>query len=321
MALQRDARNYYADYDGNTPDDGKNLALGYYQYITLDDIVNNFMFSKTGEGRLLGVVNRNLISFHVQRAIQELNYDVLRVEKSLQVEINPSTRSIPIPQDFVSEVQISWLDSKGYKHPMLPGQTQAGQSPVQDNTYKYLYDSNGNLLQASPSDAVVSFKSDQPTSANAPGYDLSYFFGSVGNDYEIPSNGYPIRYGLNTTEANSNGRYVIDRLNGIVYFDDSIRSFDGGGGIFIAIDYISDGLEVTTEGIPKIQVNKFAEAAVYKMVEYDILSDMVGTQKYVLDRVKKEADTKLRNAKIRFMDLNLSTLAQWARGQAKWLKH
>ena len=342
MAEQRTDRNYYAEFEGNTPEDGLQLSLGYYQYVTLDDLINNFVFAQTGEGSLLGNVNRNLVAYHMQRTIQELNYDVLRVERSLQVEINPATRSIPLPQDFVNEVQVSWLDQKGYKHPMLPGQTSSGQSPAQDYKYDYLYDDQGMLLEATPSDALTKFISDQSIAdggnggTNASGRpDLAYFFGAGENDYELPSSGYPTRYGLNTQEANNNGRYSIDRPNGVIYFDDSITNYDGSvinpndltrpesgrTGILIAVDYISDGLATVFGEEPKIQVNKLVEKTVYKMTEYELLSNKIATPDYVLRRVKKEASAMMRNSKIRLMNLNLANLAQWAREQSTWIKH
>lgn len=312
MALLYNDENYYPEnLGGNQPD---NSRLGYYQYITFDDLVNNFMFSKTGEGMLLGNVNRNLVAFHIQRCIQELNYDVLRVTKSLQVELNPNTRSVALPQDFVNMVQVAWLDGAGNKHPMIHAETEPGQSPVQQDDYSYLLNSDGNLIQEAPSTAVDLFQNPVDETQNEPIFN-GYYYGAGLNDNEYPySGGYFSRYGLNPQRSNANGFYVLDAPNGMVYFNDTVLLVDP---MYVSIDYISDGLG---DGA-NIQVNKLVEAAVYKMTEKSILEDKFGVQDYIIRRVKKEADAMERNAKIRLMNLNFEELGQTLRGQNVWIKH
>jgi len=63
-----------AYYEGND--------FGGYQFISLKDIVNNFMLSYVGEEKIIPKIKRNNISFYAQRALQELSYDTFRIEKS-----------------------------------------------------------------------------------------------------------------------------------------------------------------------------------------------------------------------------------------------
>ena len=59
--LNESATNYY---------NGDNL--GGYQFISLDHIINNFMISYVGEGKIISKIKRTDVAFHAQRALQEL---------------------------------------------------------------------------------------------------------------------------------------------------------------------------------------------------------------------------------------------------------
>ena len=290
--------------------------LGYYQYITLDDLIDNFMFAKTGEDSLIGKVNRNKVAYHTQRCIQELNYDVLRVEKSFQQELNPDTRSIAVPHDLVNLIQVSWIDGAGNQHPMIESEASGStQDYLQDSQYRFAYDSNGRLIEATQSGSTTRFQ-EQDFGDRTP-QNQAYFYGAGFNDYEYPySGGYLKRYGLEPQDANENGLYLYDRAKGIIYFDDSLV-LGLPGEILISLDYITDGLADDT----RIQINKMVESTIYKMVEYEILSNKYNVQDYVLRRVKKESNTMMRNSKIRLMKLNFQELSQAARAQSKWIKH
>ena len=74
---------------------------GDYQFTTLENIINAFMFAYVGEGKIISKVNRTDVQFHAMRAIQELSYDVLKSFKSQEIEV-PNTLSMILPQDYVN---------------------------------------------------------------------------------------------------------------------------------------------------------------------------------------------------------------------------
>ena len=65
---------YYAN-EGGTP---KDKNWGSYQYVTLDEIVNNFMLMYQGNNELINNITRYKVLFHAKRGIQELNYDAMK---------------------------------------------------------------------------------------------------------------------------------------------------------------------------------------------------------------------------------------------------
>ena len=300
--------NYYpSEYGGEAPDSS---LLGSYQYINLDDMINNFMFEKTGEDSVLGTCNRNKVAYHIQRSIQMLNYDTIRVTRQQSLEVNPETNAVALPHDFVNIVGIYTIELNGQRRPiLLDTRVASGQEIMQRDDFTYEFTDDGDLLEVSPSISINRFQSNDDTPISV----QSYFFGSGFNDYESPyTGGYYKRYGLNPSDVNVNGRYSIDTAKGVIYLS-------GADYTNIMIDYITDGLYDDGE----IKVNKMAEEAVYRMAEYKILSNksLKSVTEYQLRRVKHEADTEMRNAKIRFMNLNMADLKNTFRNQAKWIKH
>ncbi len=63
----------YYENSGNIPEDAN---WGSYQYVSLADIVNNFLVAYVGDGKIIDHATKQDILFHSKRAIQEFSYDV-----------------------------------------------------------------------------------------------------------------------------------------------------------------------------------------------------------------------------------------------------
>ena len=92
---------------------------GSYEYISLNDVINNFLVAYVGEGKLIPSVKRTDIMFHAKRGLQEFSYDTLKSIKSQELTI-PDSLSLIIPQDYVNYVNLSWIDDFGVKHIIYP---------------------------------------------------------------------------------------------------------------------------------------------------------------------------------------------------------
>ena len=125
--LKETAHSYYSGND-----------LGSYQFISLDHIINNFMIAYVGEGKIIPKIKRTDVSFHAQRAIQELSYDTFKSTKSQEIEIPPSL-TMTLPQDYVNYVKLVWSDSAGIEHIIYP-------TSKTSNPNKVAQDSNGNYI-------------------------------------------------------------------------------------------------------------------------------------------------------------------------------
>ena len=133
-------------------------------------------------------------------------------------------------------------------------------------------------------------------------------------DYEDDDTYWPDsgrRYGLDPENAQVNGSFYIDDVNGKIHFSSNVS------GKTVILDYISDSLG--TEG--EMRVHKFAEEAMYKYISYAILSGRINISEQIIQRLKRERFAAVRTAKLRLSNLNIKELTQVLRGKSKWIKH
>ena len=67
---------------------------GSYAYVTLQDIVNNFIVGYVGEQKLIPNVRRSDIIFHAKRGLQEFSYDTLKSVKSQELTVPHTLNNI-----------------------------------------------------------------------------------------------------------------------------------------------------------------------------------------------------------------------------------
>lgn len=280
--------------------------FGGYQYITLADLINNFIIAYVGDDKIINTVKRTEVAFHAQRALQELSYDTLKSVKSIELEVPPSL-SIKLPQDYVNYTQISFVDDGGLEQLVLPNRLSSTPlAPLQDESYNFLFDINGNLLLAAKSETESRWQN--ATNIDSSLKDTNVNFLEEGYGFNVD---YGKRYGITPEYTTKNGAFYIDDLNGRISF-----SADFNGRI-ITLKYISDSL--ATEG--EMRVHKLAEEAVYKHIAYAVISNKQDAPEYRVQRLKKERRAATRNAKLRLNNIKIKELEQIMRGKSKQIKH
>ena len=299
---------YYANA-GNSPED---VNWGTYQYVSLADIVNNFMLIYAGNHELVNNTNRYQVLFHAKRAIQELNYDAFKEIKVLELSVDNQLRFV-LPSDYVNWVRIS-MYSDGYIFPLTENiQVNSSDAYLQDNTGKILFDQNGNILKPQYSELDYDrITGTQKSIYMNPG---SQFSGQAGWEYDGTwyfEYSIGARFGLNTETANRNPTFRIDKKTGVINFSSEMM------GKLCILEYVSDGMEGGDASL--ITVNKLFEDYVYAYIRYAILSSKLGVQEYIVNRSRKEKTALLRNAKIRISNIHPGRLLMNMRGQDKWLK-
>ena len=272
--------------------------LGNYQFISLDDVVNNFIFAYTGEDNLIPKVNTSTISFHAQRVLAELSFDTFKSTKSQEITLPPSL-TMAMPHDYVNYVKITWSDSKGIEHVLYPASKTSNPIQVQQDaagTYQY----DGTALDTDNSSATSENFNDLNTTTSSDSVDTNHYIGSLGQ-----------RPGLDPQHAQANGSFYIDDSTGKIHFSSNIS------GKTVILKYISDSLGTDAE----MQVHKFAEEAMYKCIAYAILSTRVGIPDNVIMRLRRDKIAETRKAKIRLSNIKLEEITQTLRGMSKWIKH
>ena len=113
---------------------------GNYQFVSLKDIVEQFMFVYVGEDKIISKASRTDVAFHAQRALAELSFDTFKSCKSQEITV-PATLQMVLPQDYVNYTKISCVDSAGIKHPLYPtSKTSNPPNPLQDVDGNFTFD-------------------------------------------------------------------------------------------------------------------------------------------------------------------------------------
>lgn len=299
----------YYENGGVVPEDAN---WGSYQYVSLQDIVNNFLLMYSGNHSLVNNEERYKVLFHAKRAIQELNYDAFKEVKVLELTVPDMLRYI-LPSDYVNWVRVS-LYKDGWLRPLSENiQTLSSKAYLQDNTGRILFDQYGNAL--SPQYSEIDY--DRLTHIKKSIYlnQGNQFNGQLGWNYDgmwYFEGNIGAAYGLNTETANFNPTFNVDRKGGVINFDSSMS------GQQCILEYISDGMEGGDNSL--ITVNKLFEKYIYASIQYDILSSKLGVQEYVVARARKEKSALLRNAKIRISNIHPGRLLMNLRGMDKIIK-
>ena len=299
---------------GNQDAFGKTTQHNYnsYSYIKVQDLVNNFLVAYVGAGKLIPSVKRTDVIFHTKRALQEFSYDTLRSIKSQELTIPPSL-NVPIPQDYVNYVNLSWVDDIGITHIIYPTTltTNPYTKPIQDAQGIATQDNEGQNLTGTSitekrykeqnTEILQEIRDDITGRLVADG-----LYGWYGNWFY----GYGQRYGLQPETSQINGTFTINDRNGTFAFSSDLKDK------IIVLEYVSDGLAYEED----MRVPKLAEEAVYAYLSHAILASRINQPEYIIRRLKQEKSAKLRNAKIRLSNLKSNEFVQIMRGKSKWLK-
>ena len=295
--LSQTGETYYGDANN----------YGSYQFISLSDIVTNFMIAYVGENKIISKIKKADVLFHAKRGIQELNFDTLPSTKELEIDL-PASLAFTLPQDYVNYVNISFVDEDGRQqiiyptrhtsNPLAPNQNADGTYQFSANEISFKTNSQSlDKFKTATDDAQVSDEDEDDSDI----FDL-YRYGN--------------RYGINPETAQTHGVFYIDQAAGVIRFSSNLSEKT------VVLKYISDGLGLHSPAqTANVQVHKFAEEALYKHIAYAILSTRSNMRGDLISLYKKEARAAKRNAKLRLSNIKIRELAQVMRNQSKWIKH
>ena len=295
------------DAFGETVEDN----YGGYQYITLNDAIDNFMVGYVGDGKLIQTAKKSDVLFFAKRSLQEFSYDTLKSIHSQELTV-PASLSIVLPQDYVNYVNVSWIDTAGVKRPIFPTNNLTiapYNMPVQDAAGVPVQDNFGeNVEGTSITEERWKNLNINLLNNNLNLDDWAYFSEAYGYNGNWNLGQF---YGTDPQYANVNGYFTINEREGKMSFSSDLANR------LIVLEYISDGLAY--DGDSKIP--KLAEEALYASILHYIVSTRAGQPEYLVQRLRKDKSSKLRNAKIRLSNIKLTEIVQVMRGKSKWIKH
>lgn len=267
---------------------------GSYQYVPLQDVVQNYMTIYVGDDQAVDNVPRFRVSFFAKRCIQELNYHATRSFKVLEEDVDSDLKII-MPHDYVDYIRIS-LYKNGTLFPL-----QENRKPL--SATKYLVNNNNDLV----------FDGDGYVQDTQSTLDADRLAAS--EDVETdPCSIYNIgaKYYLDPSEANINPKFEIDRSAGVINFNSEMD------GETVVLEYISDGMQGGDDTL--ISVHKFFEQHIYDYITYNILNSKRATPQYEKRNAQVRMRASYRNAKIAVGDFTGPKVLMTLRGKNKWIK-
>jgi hypothetical protein len=300
---------------GNQDAFGQTVENNYggYEYITLNDAIDNFMVGYVGDGKILQKCKKSDVLFFAKRSLQEFSYDTLKSIHSQELTI-PASLNIVLPQDYVNYVSVCYIDHLGVKRTIYPANnltTSPYQNPVQDAVGLPIQDNFGSNIEGT-SITEERWKKANDVIINQGIFDnlddYAYWANYYGFDNTIA---YGQLYGIEPQYAQVNGWFNPNYKEGKMSFSSNLVDK------LIVLEYISDGLAYDGDS----KVPKLAEDALYASIMYNIISTRANQPEYIVQRFKKDRSAKLRNAKIRLSNIKLDEIVQVMRGKSKWIKH
>lgn len=272
---------------------------GEYVYVSLEEMVNNFISEYTGDGTILGKANRSKILFQFKQGIKKLSINALREVKAVELELG-DTLDIILPPDYVNYVRISYVNAESGDLMVLSRNTKVplATSYLQDHTAEILFDNNGFILEGTTAMAEIKDNVNKKL---------------VLEDCDCYCDYTSQNFKLDTTK-NANGTFNIDTKLGKIHFGSENASR------ILMLEYISDGLEYTNE--EDVKVSKLAEEALYKYVNYHLMVPMRPDKcpMYEKNEAKRMWHAEYQNAKIAMMDIKMSDIMLFLNAKRNWFK-
>jgi len=290
-------------------------AHGNYRFISMNEIIDSFMASYVGKGKICESVLSQDVTFHALRGIQELSYDTLRSVKDWEVDI-PSTLVLVMPSDYVNYVKLSWSNGAGVEHVIYPTSKTSNPRDITEPIESWgglTPDAENGPAFDEQSVTLDAYQSTVPIENQNSDHEDDYYWRWKGE-----------RYGLDPQHAQVNGSFYVDEDAGKFYFSSNLS------GKTVILKYISDGIvtdksnsESSTWSIDMVNtlVPKLAEEAIYKHILYGVLCARKDTPPYLLAETKKQKFAETRKAKIRLSNIKLEEITQTLRGKSKHIKH
>jgi len=108
-------------------------TLSTNAFISLNDIINNFIISYTGPGKLIPDSKRTEVIFHARRCLQEFAYETLKSKFTIDDTVMPSGDELNLPKDFVTTIEVGAAPIGNVPITVF---TQVKYDPVTPGTYE-----------------------------------------------------------------------------------------------------------------------------------------------------------------------------------------
>ena len=202
---------------------------GQYAFIYYREVVDAFLASYVGPGKICEGVLPEDVGFWAGRGVQELSYDTLHSHLAHEYVVPPSLTMF-LPRDYVSYVKLTWSDDRGIEHTIYPARVTSNPTDIGYDAATDTYSFTANVLDSDESSDTLEAYESINTDSNSDDFDYTDPLHELNRGQ---------RYGLDPEFANVNGTFYIDTKTGKIHFSSNLA------GKTVIIKYISDGMNTT----------------------------------------------------------------------------
>jgi len=177
-------------------------------FITLNDVINNFLISYTGPGKLIPDAKRTEIVFHARRCLQEFAYETIKSQMENKVGVL-TVSSFSIPTDSVVNIKILRSSVSGSGTPTVEMQEQS--TIPTSGTTKYYIDSVNKKIEFSS--AMIGYNVTQQYLSNGLTTDETAAIPKLAEEALYACMVYAILSNRENTNPNTLQRLLIEKTD------------------------------------------------------------------------------------------------------------
>ena len=207
--IQDTSKQYHEGADGIQHTGDENY--GNYQFTSLEDVINQFMVAYVGEDKIIPKVRITDVQFHAMRALQELSFDTFKSCKAFEIEVPPSL-TMPLPQDYVNYVKLSYSDAAGIQHIIYPTGKTSNPFPIEQETNgDYIFEGGSGTLADILTPGITGDLKQQYETIEVATGDFSYSSNTIvlTSDVDVKVGMRAAAYGLGVTNSSGFGGVIV----------------------------------------------------------------------------------------------------------------
>jgi hypothetical protein len=256
--------------------------FGNYQYVTLKEVIDEFMVEAMDDDSLLKNTKRSLFILYAKQGIKKLTEDipgeVLAIERTIGEQLY-----FPFPQDYVDWVRISVVDQDGKLQPLNVNKNMnTATGYLQDSNAELLFDNDGYILTSDSNNVI-----------GRPYHKYAF------SDYHL--GGY---FEADTSKLSRYGEAVFDERRGVVAFSSDLVDKE------VVLEYKSDGLQWEKLLEQQITVHKLIQEPLRDWIRYCVYRNKRNVSLFEKQIALNRYKTTAHQAKIKRSDIDIIEISR-----------
>ena len=250
-------------------------SWGKYQYITLEEMVNDMLADSLDPDSYLSNTRRSQMVRQLKRGVRKVNNDTQKMFYVAQLTLGPDLY-FALPQDYVDWVRVSVIDDQDKMQPLdINNKINTASGYLQNYQYELLFNNDGELLTT-----------------------------DMANAYQVPYIRHKVKDIDDAKMLSKYGEFKVNDERGTIHFSSNLEDKD------IVIEYLSDGQDLEKLKEKEIKVHKDLQDAIKWFAISEILSSRRSTNQYDKTTTRNRYLAEKHKAMIKALKFDFLTIGR-----------